>query len=140
MNPHEADDKHLAFGLFHVNEARLWLHKIKDRSLNLRDMTLLFAMMSLANTKTGMIRFTIKELASDLGVNPTSLSASLSRLKKQCIVATLKGDHGDRYYMINPYLFSVGTRKNWGFMLKRFKSAFDAETANAIDEGPGAIC
>lgn len=140
MNPHESEDKHLAFGLFHVNEARLWLHKIKDRSLNLRDMTLLFAMMSLANTKTGMIRFTIKELALDLGVNPTSLSASLSRLKKQCMVATLKGDHGDRYYMINPYLFSVGSKKNWGFMLKRFKSAFNADTANAIDEGPGAIC
>lgn len=133
MESYNSNDKHVAFGLFHINESRSWLHKIKDRRLNLRDIATLFAMMSLVNTKTGMIRFTIKDLASDLGVNPTSLSASLSRLKKECIVATVRGEHGDRYYMINPYLFSVGTRKSWGFMLQRFKSAFSPEIAHAID-------
>lgn len=85
---------------------------------------MLFAMMSLCDPRTARIKFMVKNLADDLGVNPTSISASLSRLKKIMLVAQFVERNGDKYYMINPYVFSVGRKQRWGLLLQKFLSAF----------------
>lgn len=67
-----------------------------------------------------------------MGVNATSISASLSRLKKVMLIAQFaetdeQGRPWGKYYMINPYVFSVGRKQRWGLLLQKFLSAFDQD-------------
>ena len=113
------------FGLFHVSEGEKITNHIKNKTILQRDVAVLFAMMSKVDTRTGRIRFVVKNLAAEFDVQPSSISASLSRLKKAMLVATFKEYNGDKYYMVNPYLFSVGTKQRWGLFTQKFLSAFE---------------
>lgn len=97
---------------------------------------MLFAMMSLCDPKTARIRFMVKNLADELGVNPTSISASLSRLKKAMLIAQFMENNGDKYYMVNPYIFSIGRKQRWGLLVQKFFSAFsdDLELQHKFQE------
>lgn len=119
-----SETKHLSFALLHISEANKFLRYVKEKQINQRDICVLFAMMSLCDPRTARIKFMVKNLADDLGVNPTSISASLSRLKKIMLVAQFAERNGDKYYMINPYVFSVGRKQRWGLLLQKFLSAF----------------
>lgn len=113
------------FALFHVLECGKVIELVKNKALNQRDVSVLFAIMSKVDTRTGRARFVVKNLATEFGVNPTSISASLSRLKKAVLIATFTEYSGDKYYLVNPYLFSVGTKQRWGLFVQKFNSAFE---------------
>lgn len=117
------DNKHSNFALFHLIESKKLTELLRDRKLQQRDFAVLFAMMSQCDTRTGEIRFMVKTLAADINMNATSFSNSLKRLKTNLIIASVVKRTGDKYYLINPYLFSVGSRQKWGFSLQRFMNA-----------------
>ena len=114
-----------SFAMFHMLEARNYFSYIKERKLQPRDFTVLFALMSLCDAKTGKIRFTAKVLSEEIGFNPTAFSASLKRLKTNFVIASICESSGDKYYLINPYLFSVGRKQKWGHLVKTFTDAFN---------------
>jgi len=111
--------------MFHTLEAQRYFGQIKKRDLQPRDFLVLFAMISLCNTKTGKVRFIAQDLAEELGINKTTLSNSIKRLKTNLIVASILEDDGEKYYMINPYLVSVGRKQKWGHMVNKFAKAFE---------------
>ena len=113
------------FALFHVFECEKVIELVKNKVLNQRDISVLFAIMSKIDTRTGRARFVVKNLATEFGVNATSISASISRLKKAVLIATFTEYSGDKYYLVNPYLFSVGTKQRWGLFVQKFSSAFE---------------
>lgn len=117
------DNKHSDFAFFHLIESRNLIKLLKDRKLQPRDFAVLFAIMSQCNTKTGEIRFMVKTLAQQINMNPTSFSNSLKRLKENFLIATVLSYSGDKFYLINPYLFSVGRKQKWGHLLKLFTEA-----------------
>ena len=119
------NDDHLNFCMFHTLEAQRYFGQIKKRDLQPRDFLVLFAMISLCNTKTGKVRFIAQDLAEELGINKTTLSNSIKRLKTNLIVASILEDDGEKYYMINPYLVSVGKKQKWGYMVNKFAKAFE---------------
>jgi hypothetical protein len=118
-------DGHSGFCMFHPLEARKYFAQIKRRELMPRDFAVLFAVLSLCDTKTGRVRFIIQELGEELGMHPTVVSSSIRRLKKHLLIANCVDPDGDRYYLINPYLLSVGRRQRWGLLLKRFELALE---------------
>lgn len=113
------------FALFHVTDCEKVIQLVKDRTLLQRDVAVLFAIMSKIDTRTARARFLVKNLAIEFNVQSSSISASLSRLKKAMLIATFMEYNGDKYYMVNPHLFSVGTKQRWGLYLKKFVSAFE---------------
>lgn len=119
----ERQDKHLCFAMFHIIEADNLVGKIGDRSIELRDVAVLFAMMSCCDYKTGKVRFALKTLAKRLNIREANLSASIKRLKKEFLVASVVEYNGDKYYIINPHLFSVGRKQKWGHLLSLFTEA-----------------
>lgn len=123
----ESDSSHLAFCMFHPLGAKDYLNLVTDRTLLQRDFAVLYAMMSHCDTLTGKVKFMVKTLAKTFAVTPGNISTSISRLKKAKMVALFVDSNGDRYYMINPYLLSVGRKQRWGHSLVRFMSAFDDE-------------
>ena len=117
-------EKHLCFGMIHFLDAIRYIPYLKERKLQPRDFAVLFALMTRCDSKTGKIKFTVNGLASEIGFNPTSLSASLKRLKSALMIANVQERDGERFYLINPYLFSVGRRQKWGHLVKLFNEAF----------------
>lgn len=117
------DNKHSDFAFFHLIESRKLVELLKNRTLQPRDFAVLFAMMTQCDVKTGEVRFMIKTLSEQIDMNPASFSNSLKRLKENLLVATVVKHSGDKYYLINPYLFSVGRRQKWGLLLKAFTEA-----------------
>jgi hypothetical protein len=113
--------------MFHPLASRDCLSLVSDRTLLQRDFAVLFAMMAYCDTTTGRIKFMGKALAETFRVAPGNISTSISRLKKARVVAAFVDSMGEKYYMINPYYFSVGRRQKWGHSLVRFMSAFNNE-------------
>lgn len=116
-------DDHLCFGMFHFHEARNCIQLLKERKIEYRDLAVLFALMSLCDEKNCILRFSVKDLAAEMNMNKTSLSNSLKRLKANLLIASGIKGCGDKYYLINPYLFSVGRKQKWGHLVKLFTEA-----------------
>ncbi len=125
LDAFESPDKNLCFAMFHVNEADNLVHKIGERRIELRDTAVLFAMMAACDYKTGKVKFVAKALAKRLNITETNLSASIKRLKKEFLIALILEPNGEKYYIINPYLFSVGRKQKWGYLLSLFTKAIN---------------
>lgn len=116
-------DEHMCFGMLHFHEARNCIQLLKERKIEYRDLAVLFALMSLCDEKNCILRFSVKDLAAEMNMNKTSLSHSLKRLKANLLIASGIKGCGDKYYLINPYLFSVGRKQKWGHLVKLFTEA-----------------
>lgn len=113
------------FGFFHFDDCKKLMEMVKNKDIRLSDVGVLFIAMSSVEKSTGKIKFTIKNIAEELNYTSSSVSLALSRLKKACLITPFTERNGDKYYMINPYLFSVGSRQRWGVSIKKFFSAFN---------------
>lgn len=123
----DAPDRHDSFAMFHVLEARQCLFLLKQRELKPRDFSVLFMLMSHCNSRNGKIRVKLSELADQTNTRATDIASSISRLKKNKIIATMTDEMNDRYYAINPYLMSVGRRQFWAMQAKRFLAEFETQ-------------
>ena len=120
-----SDRENSVFCMFHSLEAQKYFGQIKKRELQPRDFLVLFAMMSVCDTKTGKIKFAVQSLAEEIGMNKTTFSNSIKRLKVNLIIAFILEENGEKYYIINPYLVSVGGKGKWAFTLKKFAKVFE---------------
>jgi DNA-binding transcriptional ArsR family regulator len=118
----------LGFGIFHVRQGAKTFKLLREKCINQRDISVLFIMMSICDSRTGKIKFMVKALADELGITASSLSSSLSRLKKAKLIAPFQEENGGKYYLIDPGIFSVGSKKKQGFYLKKFDSVFESES------------
>ena len=116
-------DEHMCFGMLHFHESLNCIQLLKERKIEYRDLAVLFALMSLCDEKNCILRFSVKDLAAEMNMNKTSLSHSLKRLKANLLIASGIKGCGDIYYLINPYLFSFGSKQNWGHLVKLFNEA-----------------
>lgn len=116
-------ERHLCFGMIHFLDAARYIPHLKERKLQPRDFAVLFALMTRCDSKTGKIKFTVNGLADEIAFNPTSLCASLKRLKQALLIANVQERDGERFYLINPYMFSVGRKQKWGHLVKLFTEA-----------------
>lgn len=119
------DSETIGFGLFYGQQGAKIFKLIREKKINQRDVCVLYSMMSLCDTRTGKVKFMVKNLAAELGIVANSVSSSLSRLKKAKLVALFVESNGDRYFLVDPGIFSVGGKKRQGFYLKKFDSAFE---------------
>lgn len=114
-----------SFAFFHFHEAAKLIQLVQEKKLANRDITILLAIMSKINVRTGRAKFMVKNLAAEFNTSASSISASISRLKKEFVVASFVEYSGDKYYMVNPYLLSVGSKQRWGLAVRTFFSAFE---------------
>lgn len=118
-------DKHDGFGMIHLGEIQNYFLAIHERKLLPRDFVVLFALISYMDSKTAKVRFTLKILSEQINMHSSSVSASLKRLKDAFIIAKVVERNGDKYYLISPYLISVGSKKKWGHLHSLFTNAFE---------------
>jgi len=104
--------------------ALIWAALRKSpRGLMHQDVTVLFRVVDCTDYRTGKARVTVNQLAQDLALQPSNVSLSVSRLKKEMLVVTARDpETGGRYFLPNPYLTS-NTRARQAYLWQLFQAA-----------------
>lgn len=72
----------------------------------------------------GKVRITTNALAELLGFNPQATSRSITRLRRQMMVAKVYDRKtGEHYFLLNPYVASVGGPQRRGHLWAQFQAA-----------------
>jgi predicted transcriptional regulator len=95
----------------------------KPRGLMHQDVTVLFRLVDCTDWRSGKAKITVNQLAEDLALQPSNVSLSISRLKKELLVVMIRErSTGDRYFLPNPYLTS-NTRAKQAHLWQLFQAA-----------------
>jgi predicted transcriptional regulator len=122
-NPDPFED----FRVVHSNGmALIWAALRKSpRGLMPRDVVVLFRIVDCTDYRTGKAKVTVNQLAEDVAMQPTHCSLSISRLKKELLVVTVRDpETGGRYFLPNPYLTS-STKAKQAYLWQLFQAAMD---------------
>ena len=75
------------------------------RDLELRDVAVIWTLMSYTSSYSGRIQVTAAGVAKDLQVKESDVRASFARLKKHHLLRQIKDRNtGEHYYRLNPWM------------------------------------
>lgn len=98
---------------------------LRDRKLNYRDLSVLFALLAHVNWRSGRAYVTQQALADGMGMNKTTCSEAVKRLQRERLVARMKdGTTGMTYFLISPRLAAVGSPQRRAHLTQQFDDAF----------------
>tara|TARA_Y100001968_G_scaffold242020_1_gene225622 strand:- start:162 stop:554 length:393 start_codon:yes stop_codon:yes gene_type:complete len=101
---------------------------VQERRLELRDMAVFMGLMSEMNWRSGKVRITAKALSKKLGISFPVCVSSISRLRKELLVVRVKEERsGELYFLLNPYVASVGGVQRKGYLWKQFVDVVDPD-------------
>ena len=114
------------FVMVHQRDLESAISLVATRKLELRDMAVFMGLMAHMNWRSGRVPITAKALAERLGIKLPVCVSSLTRLKKEMLVArVVDRNSGDNYYLLNPYVASVGGPQRRGHLWAQFKASFE---------------
>ncbi|NBW77014.1 MAG: hypothetical protein EBR34_14630 [Sphingomonadaceae bacterium] len=101
------------------------LAALARRDLQHRDISVLLAMISRMD-RTGKVRVTALALAEQLEMAHTVCIGSISRLRKHAVlVKVYDRQSGSHYFILNPYVASIGGPQTRGHLWAQFKAALE---------------
>tara|TARA_R100001082_G_C4341746_1_gene150454 strand:- start:541 stop:933 length:393 start_codon:yes stop_codon:yes gene_type:complete len=101
---------------------------VQERRLELRDMAVFMGLMSEMNWRSGKVRITAKALSKKLGISFPVCVSSITRLRKELLVVRVKEERsGELYFLLNPYVASVGGAQRKGYLWKQFIDVVDPD-------------
>ncbi|QTP86369.1 hypothetical protein SSRP02_p013 [Synechococcus phage S-SRP02] len=124
MKPRENGDEN--FVMVHQRDLDATIALIGERRLELRDAAVFLVMLNYINWRSGRSYVSAKYIAERLNVKlPVAVSA-ITRLKREKLVARIRDDRtGESYFVINPYLASVGGPSRRGHLWQQFQDSLE---------------
>jgi hypothetical protein len=120
------EDGQEGFVMVHQRDLESAISLVAARKLELRDMAVFMGLMAHMNWRSGRVSITAKALAEQLGIKLPVCVSSLTRLKKEMLVArVVDRNSGDNYYLLNPYVASVGGPQRRGLLWAQFKATLE---------------
>jgi hypothetical protein len=120
------EDGQEGFVMVHQRDLESAISLVAARKLELRDMAVFMGLMAHMNWRSGRVSITAKALAERLGIKLPVCVSSLTRLKKEMLVArVVDRNSGDNYYLLNPYVASVGGPQRRGLLWAQFKATLE---------------
>jgi hypothetical protein len=99
---------------------------LKARRLRPRDVTVFWTAAKYLNLRTGKAHVSAVQIAGDLGEHATHVSASLRKLQAElCLVRCKDRTTGGYYFLLNPYICSIGGPQKRGFLWQQFQEALE---------------
>lgn len=97
-----------------------------ERRLELRDAAVFLVLLNYVNWRSGKARVSASYIAERLNVKlPVAVSA-ISRLRKENLVRRVVDRRtGESYFLINPYLASVGGPQRRGHLWQQFQDSLE---------------
>lgn len=98
---------------------------VARKDLQPMDPAVLWALMHHMD-RLGRVRITTNALAELLGFSVSACSRSLTRLRRQALLAKVYDrKSGEIYYLVNPFVASVGGPQRRGHLWAQFKAALE---------------
>jgi predicted transcriptional regulator len=121
--PPEEQDR---FVMFHqTRDLETLLDAVAKRDLQLRDLSVLVALVAHMD-RSGRVRVTGAALAEKLDINHSTCISSMTRLRQQQVIARVFDKaSGERYFLVNPFIFSVGGPQRRNHLWAQFKAAVE---------------
>ena len=117
------EDGQEGFVMVHQQDLDSAISLVGARRLELRDMAVFMALMAYMNWRSGRVPITAKALAERLQIHLPTCVSSLTRLKKEMLVTrVVDRNTGENYYLLNPYVASVGSPQRRGLLWAQFKA------------------
>jgi DNA-binding IclR family transcriptional regulator len=127
-------DKSETFTKVHHNRHSI-SELLADRTLELRDVAILFCMAELMNPANGKVVMTSSALARKLNVQQPVMAHAIRRLKAARVVVNKKDrDGGYWYFRLNPRFVSVGNERQRSLQWRDFAAAIQEELPSPIPE------
>lgn len=124
MNPREDGDEN--FVMVHQRDLDSTIALLGQRRLQLRDAAVFLVLINYVNWRSGRVHITTKFIAERLQVKlPVAVSA-ITRLRKENLVRrVIEPSTGEAYFLINPFLASVGGPRRRGHLWQQFADAME---------------
>lgn len=101
------------------------LAAVARRDLEPRDLAVLVCLISFMD-RMGKVRSTSAAVAAQLGVSPSLVGKSITRLRTQAIIAKVYDNKsGETYFLVNPYVASIGGPQRRNHLWMQFKAALE---------------
>lgn len=101
------------------------LAAVSRRDLEPRDLAVLVGLIANMD-RMGKVRSTSAAIAACLGVSPSLAGKSITRLRQQSIIAKVYDRKtGETYFLVNPYVASIGGPQRRGHLWAQFKAALE---------------
>lgn len=114
--------------MLHQRDLAGAIELVRQRRLELRDMAVLMALSAHVQWRSGRARITVKALANELGLNLSSCADSIRRLKREALLARCVDERtGEVFFLINPFVISVGGPQRRGLLWRMFEEATQAQ-------------
>lgn len=124
MNPREGG--HEEFLMVHRRDLDSVIDLVKARKLELRDMAVFNALMAEMEVASGKVKVSATYLADRLGVKLPVCISSLTRLRKELLVSKVRDKRsGSTYFLLNPYVASVGGPQRRGHLWQQFQESLE---------------
>jgi DNA-binding MarR family transcriptional regulator len=99
---------------------------LADKRLEPRDLAVLLILLGHMNWRSGRVNITQKALAQQINVSSSNVCMSIKRLRQEQLIArAVDKSSGNRYFLINPRLASVGSPQRRGHLFQQFDEALD---------------
>ena len=122
------EDGQEGFVMVHQRDLDSAISLVGTRQLELRDMAVFMALMAYMNWRSGRVPITAKALAERLQIQLPTCVSSLTRLKKELLVTrVVDRNTGENYYLLNPYVASVGSPQRRGLLWAQFKATVGSD-------------
>lgn len=124
MKPRENGDED--FVMVHQRDLDSTIALLGQRRLELRDAAVFLVLVNYVNWRSGKAKVTTSYIAERLNVKlPVAVSA-ITRLRKEGLVRRVVDRRtGEAYFLINPYLASVGGPQRRGHLWHQFDESLE---------------
>jgi hypothetical protein len=120
------EDGDEGFVMVHQRDLDSTIALLGQRKLELRDAAVFLALLNYVNWRSGRAHVTAKYIAERLSIKLPVCVSALTRLKREGLlskVADLRT--GESYYLVNPYLASVGGPQRRGHLWAQFHASME---------------
>jgi len=124
MKPRENGDEN--FVMVHQRDLDSTIALLGERKLELRDAAVFLVLLNYVNWRSGRAHVSTRFIAERLQVKlPVAVSA-ITRLRKENLVRRIVDRRtGETYFLINPFLASVGGPSRRGHLWQQFEDTVD---------------
>jgi hypothetical protein len=112
--------------MVHLQDAKQVVSKLRDRELSGSDLQVFWAVVANVDPRSGYAEVTVRELATQLGMNYKQAINCVSRLRKGLLLAKWRDPASNASVILpNPYVVSCGGLAKRGYLWKLFQQALE---------------
>lgn len=126
-NPEHFEDP---FAMVHLSNLGQYVELARQKRIHGRDVLVFLALVRHINPMTGRVNVTLRQIAEELGQSHQNVCTFFNRLQKENLAVRCRVKNSrEVYFLLNPWVVSVGGRSKQAQLWHQFKLAKESGEA-----------